>query len=78
MSALRNLIVNNDPDYFRGTSVRSLDLWKVNIPVADDEAPQNPDLSNTIKLRAVDKIAKHFDGPLEQEQIHITIRLTGK
>ena len=41
----------------------TLDLWKVNIPVADDEATQNPDLSNAIMLRSVDEIAEHFDGP---------------
>ena len=75
MSALRRLIINENPDYFRGTSAQSLDLWKVEIPITGDETPQNPDLSNAIELGIADEIADHFDGPLKQKHIHVVIKL---
>ncbi|RPB01469.1 hypothetical protein L873DRAFT_1788348 [Choiromyces venosus 120613-1] len=73
VSALRDLIISKDPDYFRGTSARSLDLWKINIPIIDEETPQNPDLSNAIKLGPADKIARHFNNPINGN-IHIIIK----
>ena len=74
VSDLRKLIVNEDPNYFRGISARSLDLWKVNIPITDDKTPQNPDLSNAIELGIADTIADYFDGPLERKHIHIIVK----
>ena len=75
VSGLRKLIVNKDPDYFKGTSARSFNLWKLEIPITGDKTPQNPDLSNAIELGIADEIADHFDGPLKQKHMHVVVKL---
>ncbi|KAF8656989.1 hypothetical protein AX16_002300, partial [Volvariella volvacea WC 439] len=75
ISALKELIIAKKPNYFQSIDADQLDLWKVEIPVTDDdETPQKPELDDEDILSPTKKIGKLFPVEPAEDHVHIIIQ----
>ena len=78
VSALKQLIKAVKQNEFDRIDANILDLYQVEIPITDDEIPQNPDLSNNTKLQAGMEIGTIFQVAPRRGVVHIIIKVSGK
>ena len=78
VAALKQRIKAVKQNEFDHIDANILDLYQVEIPITDDETPQNPDLSNNTKLQARNKISTVFQVGPREDVVHIIIKVSGK
>ena len=79
---LKNLVVNGDQaPAFRDVAAKDLTLWRVSIPISDDdnddEIPillDNVTTKDKKKLGPATRLSKMFPGDLPDETIHIIVQ----
>jgi hypothetical protein len=76
VSALKEVIKEKNQQAFKGVDARSLDLWKVFIPVDQglEEKLNDIELNDNESLSPVDKLSKVFLGSPEERHLHIIVR----
>jgi hypothetical protein len=74
--ALKEVIKDKNQQAFKGVDARSLDLWKVSIPVDQglEEKLNDIELNDNESLSPVDKLSKVFLGSPEERHLHIIVR----
>ncbi|KAF8455103.1 hypothetical protein BGX38DRAFT_1258218 [Terfezia claveryi] len=76
VSALKRLIKAAKQNEFDHIDANILDLYQVEIPITDDETPQNPDLSNNTKLQGGKKVSTVFQVDPREDVVHIIIKVS--
>ena len=76
VGTLKRSIRDDNPESFRDVDARSLDLWKVSIPVNDGfkENVRKVELRDEDALSPVDRLSKVFSGQPEDGDLHIIVR----
>ncbi|RPB25958.1 hypothetical protein L211DRAFT_67161 [Terfezia boudieri ATCC MYA-4762] len=78
VSALKWLIKAAKQNEFDHIDANILDFYQAEIPITDDETPQNPDLSNNTKLQGGKKVSTVFQVDPREGVVHIIIKVSGK
>ncbi|KAF9311595.1 hypothetical protein BG003_007208 [Podila horticola] len=74
---LRGAIKDKNPDTFNGVDAMELTVWRVSLPIIEDE--EIPILLNNVtsdkkKLRPATRLSKVFPEELPEETVHIVVQ----
>jgi len=75
---LKVAIKDKNPETFNGVDAKDLTLWRVSIPVDDDDNDDIPIPLDSVpekkRLKATTRLSKVFDTELPEDTIHIIVQ----